>query len=619
MTFDDWAVTKTDRFTQELRNGPSNRTTLYPLRSSGYSCSSTVDGGPGDKGVLRMPIMSEPCFVVTVLAILATSEAAAQTVRGSVIERGSNTPLVGALVTLDIEGTAANVTPLRRTTTNQAGTYSIRAPGAGRFRLTFRRIGARAHIEAVTLSADAVLEVNVQLDAFTSLPAVAVRDSSLCIARNADNVRVAALWEAARTSLSVLTASSAETITGARLVRFTRQRNSDDFEISGEELHSYDARDGIGEPLFRSRSGDAFSKSGFWRMDGLTTEFFAPDADALLSAAFLVDHCFGLRDGRREQTGLVGLTFEPVRGRPVSEVSGTLWLDANTNELQLLELEWLGLPPSLRHDRVGAQVQFLRLPTGAVIVKRWSLVMPQFARSEEGGLRSAFGNAHSLRLVEEGGLVIHYGLERFERPGVVSGSVARASGGPMRWARVRLMGLPHEAVVDSAGRFEFDSVPPGPHSVVVEHSEFDAFGFRVAEVEFLLDEGATRQFTLRAPSENEMVRRLCPGDNSRDATLRVVLLDAATSRPVAIAAVRLHWLQRVTTSIDRLKREQLVDVNRDLTTDDRGSAQFCSVLPSSDLTLSLLSENGTLTTIRALKLNPRQNEVLTLRVTVPRH
>ena len=554
------------------------------------------------------------CFITACSASLAATVATAQTVRGTVSERGSNAPLPGALVTLDREGLSSFDAPLRRTPTNQVGRYAIRAPGPGRFQLTIRRIGAKAHSEVVTFTGVEVHEVNVQLDAFTTLPPVAVTDSSLCVSRNADSHRVAQLWEAARTSLSVLVTSSRDTILGARLVRYTRQRNPDNFEIFEEELHSYDARDGVREPLFRSRSASELSQRGYWRHTGSTTEFFAPDADALLSTAFLHDHCFSVREEDQLRPGLVGLTFVPVRGRPVPDISGALWLDARTFELKQLDFEWLGLAPSLRHERVGAELQFVRLPTGAVIVKRWALVMPQLGPPSGRGSRSAFGTAPTLRLIEDGGLVVLYGLDRAESPGTVSGRVLRANGAPMRWARVRLVGLPHELVVDSAGAFQFERVPPGPLSIVVEHSEFDAFGMRVAEQEFLLDEGANRVFVLRSPSEQEMLRRLCPGAPPGAASLRVVLLDAVSLKPVSNAAVRLHWLERVPTTAGRVAGEQMRDANRESQTNASGSAQFCSVLPSSDLKLSLIGETGNARTLRTLKLNPKQNEVLTLRV-----
>ena len=570
--------------------------------------------------------MEEPALTaiirtcVTVIgALLVASEARAQIVHGTVRERGSNAALAGALVTLDREGAAVRFdTPLRRTATSQDGSFRIRAPGAGRFRLTVRRIGARAHSEIIALSGVDVLEVNVQLDAYTSLPTVAIRDSTLCITRNTDNARVAQLWEAARTSLSVLIVSKEDTTVGARLVRYTRQRNVADFEILTEELHSYDARDGVREPAFRSRSGQEFSASGYWQQNGLTTEFYAPDAEALLSAAFLKDHCFGVQEGNSQQPGLVGLTFVPVRGRPVPEISGTLWLDARDNELRFLELEWLGLPPSLRHDRVGAQVHFVRLPTGAVIVKKWSLVMPRSAPSPQSKSRSAFGSEQSLQLVEEGGIVVLYGREQAERHGSIVGRVVRSRNAPMRWARVRLMGLPHEAIVDSTGGFQFDSVPAGPHSVVVEHSAFDAFGIRVAELEFLLDAGATRALTIRAPSEAEMFDRLCPGSPPRAPSLRVLLVNDANRQPVPGAAIQLHWLERVGTTTGRLAGEQMRDVTRDFRTDARGAAQFCALPPSTDLTLSLSGANGTTRTLRSLKLTPGQNEVVTLRILVTR-
>ena len=98
-------------------------------------------------------------------------------------------------------------------------------------------------------------------------------------------------------------------------------------------------------------------------------EFLAPDARALLSSAFLRDHCFGVAEDDRNRSEQVGLTFEPVRGRQ-RDIAGTLWLDAGSFELLKLEFHWLDLPLTMRHERLGGDVHFLRLPDGTWVVLR---------------------------------------------------------------------------------------------------------------------------------------------------------------------------------------------------------------------------------------------------------
>jgi len=60
------------------------------------------------------------------------------------------------------------------------------------------------------------------------------------------------------------------------------------------------------------------------------------DARVFLSDPFLDTHCFRIRPSR-DADGTVGLAFEPVESREVSDVEGVLWLDEQTAELRVLE------------------------------------------------------------------------------------------------------------------------------------------------------------------------------------------------------------------------------------------------------------------------------------------
>lgn len=58
--------------------------------------------------------------------------------------------------------------------------------------------------------------------------------------------------------------------------------------------------------------------------------FYAPDAEVLLSDAFLDSHCFSLREATVQGEARLGLTFEPVPGRTIPEVRGVLWWTPKT-------------------------------------------------------------------------------------------------------------------------------------------------------------------------------------------------------------------------------------------------------------------------------------------------
>ena len=103
--------------------------------------------------------------------------------------------------------------------------------------------------------------------------------------------------------------------------------------------------------------------------------YYAPDADVLLSDAFLDTHCMSLVEGEDEAEGLVGLSFEPTQDRGVTDISGVLWLDPADAELQWLDYqyEFLDVPNS---ERLGGKIRFSGLPDGTWIVRQWYIRMP---------------------------------------------------------------------------------------------------------------------------------------------------------------------------------------------------------------------------------------------------
>jgi hypothetical protein len=550
------------------------------------------------------------------LVFASSSSAGAQVIRGAVTEVGSGAPLAGALVTLRHVASADDSgAAVRSAVTNQRGEYALTAPGAGRYRLTVRRIGVRAWASAVlTVSAGETTTQDAALDPFTatSLPRVTVTDRSLCTSGR-DRLRVVGLWREAQTALTVIAISASDSSLRRRMVRFTRRMGLFSPEIIEESHHSYDQNDGIGEPAFRSLGGDSLSQAGYLVDADNDITFYAPDASALLSGAFLRDHCFSIAERQRDRPGLVGLAFAPVRSRTTPDIRGTLWLDSASYELRFVEFRWTQLPRELQHDRVGGEVYFTRLPTGHWIVKNWTLTMPRPSRVQ---FRSLGGPRRERLMIDglgqEGGMILIHGLETFDKPGTVTGTIAR-SGKPLTWTRIRLVGTPFRTIVDSSGRFRFDSVPPGLHSIVAEHPDFEVFGIRAAEEEFVLQEGATRHLVFRAPGEKEIADAMCPHRDWRLPTLHVALLDERSGRPLRGTRLRLRWIDVVTERRGDLFAKVPRERDLDATTDDLGNAVFCSVPAERTLTLGYPVDAG-LYPLHTFKLGTQENAVATLRV-----
>jgi hypothetical protein len=105
--------------------------------------------------------------------------------------------------------------------------------------------------------------------------------------------------------------------------------------------------------------------------------WFGPDATTLIAEPFLATHCYRTRRNERD-ADLLGLSFDPVPGRRLPDIAGTLWLRRGTLALERLEYHYVNLPRQYREVKngTGGTMQFVRIPGGVWIVARWDLRAP---------------------------------------------------------------------------------------------------------------------------------------------------------------------------------------------------------------------------------------------------
>src|SRR5690606_33468930 len=182
----------------------------------------------------------------------------------------------------------------------------VGAPAAGRYLVEAKRIGVRRKRGALfTLGVGETHRENVVLDPVVSrLAGTRIEGQSKCVARPRDNERTAALWEDARAALTATMLTSRTSISGL-VTRFTRDRDPDDGRILVSDHES--SRGNIVRP-FVSIPVERLSSEGYAvRRDDGSTDFYAPDAGALLSEEFLRDHCFRVVAGGETRMRMVGL------------------------------------------------------------------------------------------------------------------------------------------------------------------------------------------------------------------------------------------------------------------------------------------------------------------------
>src|SRR5690349_21478333 len=269
--------------------------------------------------------------MLAALAGLSTG-AAAQVVRGVVVEAGSGRGLPGVVVVLlDSAGKR-----LAGVLVGDDGKYAIRAMTPGRYAVRAERIGYRADAPTpVTLGAGQTVDLRLETQPIpVVLGVVRVTGKSACVASAADGSEVSAVWDETRKALFATDLTQRQELFSARVSRFERTLDARSGKVTHYQTNEANA---VTRNPFVSENAAALSAKGYVRPSGADVIYYAPDAAVLLSDEFLADHCFRLREGEGKRAGLIGLAFEPVKGRDKPDIGGTLWIDQKSAELRDLD------------------------------------------------------------------------------------------------------------------------------------------------------------------------------------------------------------------------------------------------------------------------------------------
>jgi hypothetical protein len=304
------------------------------------------------------------------LLALAPAAAAAQVLRGTVVEEGTRAPVAGGLIQL-----LRDSTTVAAAATNEHGRFVLPAIAPGSYRLRVLRIGFQPWTSPVLALAAgqrrddslAVPSVPVILDELT------VEASSPCRSSPLEDRRLALLWDEVRTSLGILEAAASDSLEFRhRLIR----RRVDALERLAEQ----ESRQlvGTGRWPVSTQPAESLARMGYVQpRDTLRGPvYYGPDATAFFSDPFLTTHCFRLAAAPAGDEGLIGVGFEPVRGRRTIDIAGTLWIDRRTRELRSLEYRYAGLWDWVPKGSAGGALTFARLATGQVVIVGWAIRAP---------------------------------------------------------------------------------------------------------------------------------------------------------------------------------------------------------------------------------------------------
>jgi len=475
--------------------------------------------------------------VAILLGLLALpAGVGAQGIVGVVRDSASAAPLPGVLVSvLGLDGER-----IRGVLTDDAGRFAVELP-LGRYQLRAERIGLRPvtterfDLDTFNLRRE-VIEMTDRAVEIAGLVVDARLQS--CRIDPEGAVRLQRWWQEIKTALGVSAVLQRESFADFQVEKFEREWDRRLRRIVASNSRVQVTRSS--QP-FVSEGAEFLSEGGY--VQGQVTgqlQYYAPDADVLLSNLFLSEHCFRLveDDDREDQ---LGLRFEPAAGRRVTEIMGTLWVDTTTAELQALDFRY-GEVDDVPRNESGGLVAFDYLDSGAWIVSEWYIRMPRLGvpgRIED-------GDFEVIGYVDTGGRVTPLATDReSDRAGIegaIRGTVydsIRGVGLPD--ARVRILGTRFEAVTDPSGRFVITNVPVGRHNVTFSHDDLVAWGLGSSFVEVEVEQNRTTSVDLAIPSFRQAALALCLGEGVRAETVLVGIAVGRDRSPLPLVPLELTW------------------------------------------------------------------------------
>ncbi|MDQ6829864.1 MAG: carboxypeptidase-like regulatory domain-containing protein [Gemmatimonadota bacterium] len=473
----------------------------------------------------------------------------------------------------------------RSSLTDERGRFAIAASGAGQYVLEVKRIGVKRVSTPLTqFAAGETREFTIGVAAVIALQTeVIITEQSRCALRAEDGSRAAAIWDDVRAALVATELSVAERRFSATFRDYTRDLDPASGRVLLEQRTE---RRGVTTNPYVSAPPSELSEKGYIVSEaGNVRRYRAPDASVLISDAFVRDHCFRLTDGLALAPGTIGLAFKPTPARRKSDVTGTLWLDRATHELQFLDFDYVNEPEPRSEDATpGGQVSFKRLPSGAWIVERWRIRVPilELAASPRSRLGREFEPARVrvAAIREVGGAVVaaDVGLEaRDSTAAIVGTAFDSTTDAPLADALIRMVGTSHEARSTADGRFRLSGVAPGRYVVTLTHDRLDSLGVAAPREETVVRYPGGATVTLAIPTWSSIETALCPGAVS-DTTVGVLrgTVRNVQGRPQPDIAVEVSWLQfeTVTGTTATLTSRPMRIVTR---TDQAGHYQVCSV------------------------------------------
>ena len=144
--------------------------------------------------------------------------------------------------------------------------------------------------------------------------------------------------------------------------------------------------------------------------------------------------------------------------------------------------------------------------------------------------------------------------------------------GPLVNAKVTIVGTARSAVTNADGHYSIDSIPPGSHSVVVEHPLLDTLGVQMHTPAYAFGAGESRVLDLAIPTAEQIANAFCNSAQRMRGPAAMVgfVRDPDTKEPAIGSKVQLVYYEP-----DPIGRKQLR--TREAIVDSTGLYRICGL------------------------------------------
>ena len=431
--------------------------------------------------------------LAAMLSSFGAVAARAQVAHGTVRDAGSGTPLSGVVVLMLDSASVAR----SRAITDSRGEYRVSLDPTVRV-LRFLRIGFTPEERLAASVHEASGDVDVTMRALTQMLApVRVQANPSC-PRRGDTELAFSLWEQARSAL--LASVVAREMNPPRATRLVYKRTLSTDDRIAEQLVQIDSVAVKERPFVAVSSSEDFVSGGFARDTTGMRQYLAPYADVLLEDAFVLAHCFHVREGGTSRPAQLGLVFETGRRRRGRvDVDGVVWVDTAARVLVGLEFRYVGITDISERARPGGEIWFRQMTNGLLVIDHWHI------RGQGARERPAHDELGPLPRIEVPIYATQYGGELVEASwsdghawhATLGKLAVRAVDSAVRPAPgfdLRLRGTNYVGHANEQGIMEIPNLLPGPYRAVVLDSLLGRVG---------LAPSATFEATIRRESPTE--------------------------------------------------------------------------------------------------------------------